>query len=282
MKICEQNHSECAFACFFHAIRLFLRNASIGKWRKHKISRTVHTPAFLPLASDWDWLVSFFIASVRYTKRSNEQDHTEVLQRTLAKSWQLMHDCLLSILASPWFCFGLFVRGMLYTDLKLSQPLFYFVPQDSHSQAGSTNMDYGLKFKVTLKFQHVHFLHLYRPSGLQLSIKNSSTFERVRVFRLTTAIAWCLLLHSLIPVLFSFCMLSFRLFLFSFLYLHSHMAGAIAKRRWSCIHFGIQGLVGKNTKENMNTFHSAKFWVFYHASCFSKDNSRRKGFYFSE
>ena len=62
-------------------------------------------------------------------------------------------------------------------------------------------------------------------------------------------------------------MFSFRLFLFSFLYLHSHMAGAIAKRRWSCIHFGIQQwLVSKNTKENMNTFHSAMFWVFCHAS----------------
>ena len=92
----------------------------------------------------------------------------------------------------------------------------------------------------------------YRPSGFQLSIKNSSTFERVRVFGLTTTIAWCLLLHSQIPVNCSFCVLSFRLFLFSFLYLHSHMAGAIAKRRWSCIHFGIQGLVGKNTKENIS------------------------------
>ena len=54
----------------------------------------------------------------------------------------------------------------------------------------STNMDYGLPFKVTWKIQHVHFLHLYPLIGLvdfSFPSRTAALFERVRVFRLMTA-----------------------------------------------------------------------------------------------
>ena len=122
----------------------------------------------------------------------------------------------------------------------------------------------------------------YRPSGFQLSIKNSSTFERVRVFGLMTARDSD---NSMILVIAftnscSFLFLYVFIPLVPFLFLVSALPHGRRHRQTT--------LVTLESSNGWSARIQKKTWTHFIQPCFEfsvmhhQDNRRRKGIYFSE